>query len=63
MSSSSPISQNKGAQALSERFGLLRLVPNGIAQGFAHFLFGAPTVLSRTLLELHLHVIVEVPNH
>jgi hypothetical protein len=53
----------QGAQALSERFRIPRLVPNGIAQYFAHFLFGAPTVLSRTFLELRLHVIVEVSNH
>jgi hypothetical protein len=41
----------------------LRLVPNGIAQYFAYFLFGAPTLLSCTFLELRLHVIVEVSNH
>jgi hypothetical protein len=28
----------QGAQALSERFSFLRLVPNGIAQYFAYFL-------------------------
>jgi hypothetical protein len=53
----------QGAQALSERFSFLRLVPNGIAQYFAYFRFGAPTVLPRTFLELRLYVIVEVSNH
>jgi len=41
----------------------LRLVPNCIAQDFAHFPFGAPTVLSRTLLELRLYVVLKVANH
>jgi hypothetical protein len=53
----------QGAQALSERFSFPRLVPNGIAQYFAHFLFGAPTVLSRTMLELRLYIVVEVANY
>ena len=53
----------QGAEALAERFDFSRLCLNGIAQDLAHFLFGAPTVLSRTLLELRLHVVVEVANH
>jgi hypothetical protein len=53
----------QGAQALAERLGFLWLVPNGVAQDLAHFLFGAPTVLSRTLLELRFHVVFEVSNY
>jgi hypothetical protein len=41
----------------------LWLAPNGLAQNFAHFLLSAPTVLSRTLLQLQLHIVVEVANH
>jgi len=41
----------------------LWLAPNGLAQDFAHFLLSAPTVLSRTLSELQLHIVFEVANH
>lgn len=41
----------------------MQLAPNGIAQDFAHLLFSAPTVLFRTLWELQLYIVVEVPNH
>jgi hypothetical protein len=51
------------AQALAERLGFLRLAPDGLAQKLAHLLFSAPTVLFRTLLELQLYIVVEVPNH
>jgi hypothetical protein len=40
----------------------LGVVPDGIAQDFAHLLFGAPTVSSSTLLELRFDVVVEVAN-
>src|SRR5262249_28597492 len=53
----------QSAQALTERLGFSRLGANGGAQDFAHFLLGAPTMLSGTLLELRLHVVLEVANN
>jgi len=53
----------QSAQALAERLGFSRLDSNGCAQDFAHFLLGAPTMLSGTLLELRLNVVLEVADN
>jgi hypothetical protein len=57
-----PYISEQSAQALAERLGF-SLGANGGAQDFAHFLLGAPTMLSRTLLELRLNVVLEVANN
>jgi hypothetical protein len=57
-----PDISEQGAQALTERLGVSRLGPNSGAQDFAHFLLGAPAMLSGTLLELRLNVVLEVAN-
>ena len=58
-----PDISKQSAQALAERLGFSRLGPNGGAQDFAHFLLGAPTMLSGTLLELRFNVVLEVADN
>src|SRR6266446_281151 len=58
-----PDISEKSAQALAERLCFSRLGANGGAQDFAHFLLGAPTMLSGTLLELRLNVVLEVADN